>query len=52
MSEAVTLLQSAIVKTRESANEMNSSTGVVNEVSGKVSTDIDSFMDTMKAVTG
>ncbi|PHS26105.1 MAG: hypothetical protein COA85_06310 [Robiginitomaculum sp.] len=52
MSEAVTLLQTAIVKTRESANEMNSSTGVVNDVSGKVATDIDSFMKTMKAVTG
>jgi methyl-accepting chemotaxis protein len=52
MSEAVTLLQAAIVKTRESANEMNSSTGVVNDVSGTVATDIDSFMDTMKAATG
>ncbi|PHS24738.1 MAG: hypothetical protein COA84_08685 [Robiginitomaculum sp.] len=52
MSEAVVLLQTAIEKTRDSANEMNTSTKVVNDVSSEVSTDIDSFMDTMKAVTG
>jgi methyl-accepting chemotaxis protein len=52
MSDAVELLQAAIVKTRSSATEMNSSTNVVNDVSGTVATDIDRFMDTMKAATG